>query len=139
MREPEEQIRSWYRYRCREARKGSAFSADGVSFDAFVRAVISQAPPPYAGIGSQYRMLTSAGGELLVHHLFAYEKPLQFRAFLTDRFGDEIVLKQKNVSPPADAPLGSQTRALLRAARAEEFDLYERLTAAGGHLRTEIA
>ncbi|MFV0512710.1 MAG: hypothetical protein ACK5MY_03595 [Jhaorihella sp.] len=138
MREPEEQIRSWYRYRCRSERRGSEFSTHGVSFDAFVRAVISQTPPPYAGIGSQYRMLTSGEGRLLVHHLFAYEKPLQFRAFLDDRFGEEIVLKQRNVSPPADAPLDPNTRALLRAARAEEFDLYDRLTAAGGHLRTKI-
>ena len=138
MREPEEQIRSWYRYRCRSERKGSDFSAEGVSFDAFVRAVISDDPPAYAGIGSQVRMLTSGKGEVLVHHLFAYEKPLRFRGFLNDRFGEEIELKQKNVSPHAEAPLDPATRAALRAARADEFELYDRLIRADGHLRTDL-
>lgn len=138
MREPEEQIRSWYRYRCREARKGSEFGASGMTFDAFVEAVISDDPPPFAGIGSQYRMLTSRRGALLVHHLFAHEKPLRFRQFLNDRFGEEIELKQKNVSPPADAPLSEPVRRRLREARRAEFDLYDRLIGADGYLRTEI-
>ena len=138
MREPEEQIRSWFRYRNRNQKLGSDASTDGMSFDEFVLAVISDDPPPFAGIGSQFNMLTSGKGEVLVHHLFAYEKPLQFQAFLCDRFGTDITLKQKNVSPPVHAPLDPDIRVRLRAARAPEFDLYARLQEAGGHLQTPL-
>jgi len=138
MREPEEQIRSWYRYRCREAKLGSGRSTSDISFNEFVEAVISDKPPHFAGIGSQYRMLTSPRGKVLVHHLFAYERQVRFRAFLSDRFGEEVRLKQHNVSPAIDAPLDPELRKRLRLARAREYELYDRLMRAGGHLRTEI-
>lgn len=138
MRDPEEQIRSWYRYRARELRDGTDKSTDGISFDQFVLDVIADDPPEYAGIGSQFKMLTSERAGVLVHHLFAYETPILFRSFLDDRFGREIVLKQKNVSPLTDAPLGTDTRRKLRAARAAEFDLYHRLMDTGGHLVTSL-
>lgn len=137
IRDPEEQIRSWYRYRTGERQKGSEKSTFDLSFDAFVRDVISDDPPAHAGIGSQWNMITGKG-EVLVHHLFAYETQPVFRAFLDDRFGDEVTLKAKNVSPPADAPLDPATRAALRAARAREFDLYDRVRDAGGHLVTSL-
>lgn len=138
IRDPEEQIRSWYRYRAGKRQKGSEKSTVSLCFDAFVRDVISEDPPPHAGIGSQWGMLTSGSGELLVHHLFAYETQPVFRAFLSDRFGEEIALKSRNVSPSVEAPLEPATRKALRAARAREFALYERVRAAGGHLVTEI-
>lgn len=138
MRNPEEQIRSWYRYRRGDLREESGSSTEGISFDQFVLDVIADDPPDYAGIGSQVNMLTSGRGGVLVHHLFAYENPTLFRGFLDDRFGQEIVLKQKNVSPEADAPLGPDTRRMLHAARAAEFDLYHRLMDAGGHLVTSL-
>lgn len=134
MRAPTEQIRSWYRYRSRPTRKGEPRSTEGVSFDDFVRAVISDDPPVYAGIGSQFSFLTNGKGQLVVDHLFAYEAQSAFLDFLSARFGEQITLKQKNVSPPADAPLSADVKAALRAARADEFALYDRLMAAGGYL-----
>ncbi len=139
MRDPEEQIRSWFRYRTAERLQGSGNSTDGMTFDEFVLDVIADDPPPHAGIGSQYRMLTSRHGEVLVHHLFAYESQLGFRDFLSDRFGEEIALKQKNVSPVTAAPLSPSVRTRLRVARSAEFDLYARLRDADGHLRTAIS
>ncbi|MEM8578933.1 MAG: hypothetical protein AAGF60_13870 [Pseudomonadota bacterium] len=136
MRDPVEQIRSWYRYRSGPRQAGTPVSTGGCSFDDFVRAVISDDPPPFAQIGSQFNFLT-ADGEPAVHHLFAYENQPVFRAFLEQRFGT-VEIKQKNVSPPADAPLSAEVEAALRAARAPEFALYDRLIAAGGHLRTPI-
>ncbi len=138
MREPEEQIRSWYRYRCRDSKAGTALSTRQVSFNEFVEAVISDDPPHYAGIGSQWGMLTSSKGNLLVHHLFAHERPLPFREFLSQRFQEEIELKQKNVSPQIDAPLDPAVRARLRVARQAEFDLYDQLMKADGHLQSDI-
>ena len=138
MRDPEEQIRSWYRYRMRERREGDARGTHGLSFDAFVRDVLSDRPPPHAGIGSQWNMLTSGTGKVLVHHLFAHEAQPLFQGFLNERFGGPIQLKQKNVSPGVEATLEPATRAKLRAARAREFDLYARVMDAGGHLVTSL-
>lgn len=137
IRDPEEQIRSWYRYRRREAEIG-ARSADGMSFDAFVLDVISADPPPHARIGSQWRLLTGPKGQVLVHHLFAYEVQTKLKRFLNRRFGEKIRTRQKNVSPPVEAPLDPLIREKLRAARPEEFALHERVMEAGGHLVTQI-
>lgn len=138
IREPEEQIRSWYRYRARDAKRGSEFSTAGISFDQFVREVISETPPSYAGIGSQWSMLASGRGAVLVEHLFAHERPLKLGQFLDDRFGEPIILKEKNVSPTVSAELDPKTRALLKSARADEFALYNRVMEADGHLFTPV-
>ena len=138
IREPEEQIRSWYRYRARTARKDTEFSTDGISFDRFVRQVISDDPPPHAAIGSQINMLASPGGDVLVHHLFTYEKPGNLKEFLQQRFGAPITLKEKNVSPQVPANLEPSTRKRLKAVRAAEFDLYSRALDAGGYLENRI-
>ena len=134
IRDPEEQIRSWYRYRARDKTSGSAFSTGNISFDRFVREVISDDPPPHAKIGSQLGMLTSPQGELLVHHLFAHEMPMQLLDFLDTRFQDTISLKNKNVSPPVPAELEPATLKLLKTARTAEFDLHARVIDANGHL-----
>ena len=142
IRDPVDQIRSWYRYRNGPRRAGTARSTNGCSFNDFVLAVISKNPPAFAGIGSQYNMLTSGNlnkeGELLVQHLFAYDHQPLFRSFLSDRFGKEIVLKQKNVSPDAHAPLDPDIEAQLRKARAREFALYDQVMQAGGHLVSRV-
>jgi hypothetical protein len=138
LRDPEEQIRSWYRFRARPNLDGSDLSTRGISFDRFVRDVIAQDRPAHAAIGSQWNMLTGGAGQVLVHHLFAYETQPVFRSFLNDRFGQEIKLKPKNVSPQTDAPLDPATRAKLRVARQNEFDLYARVMDAGGHLRQSL-
>lgn len=137
MREPEDQLRSWYKYRHREFGRRER-RAKGMSFDAFVLDVIKADPPPYARVGSQLSMLTGQRGKLLVHHLFAYEAQEKLHGFLRDRFQREIEFKPRNVSPHVDAPLNSEIRAELRAARAEEFALYDRVMQAGGHLITEF-
>lgn len=62
MRDPIEQIRSWYRYRSGPRQKGTKASTNGCSFDEFVLAVISDDPPPFAGIGSQFNFVTSGKG-----------------------------------------------------------------------------
>jgi hypothetical protein len=139
MRNPVEQIRSWFRYRQGVSETNSDRSTQGHSFDEFVLAVIEDDPPVYAAIGSQYNFLTSARGKLLVAHLFAYEAQPLFRNFLMDQFGDDLKFKQKNVSPNADTSLSPDVEAKLRAARSKEFELYDRLMAADGHLRNPRA
>jgi hypothetical protein len=111
---------------------------DPMRFDAFVLGVISDAPPPPCQIGSQFAFLTNGQGDVQIEHLFAYERQPVFRAFLEDRFGAKINLKPKNISPDVPAPLSAEVEAQLRAARAQDFALYDRLCAADGHLETVV-
>ncbi|UOA32571.1 hypothetical protein DSM110093_02373 [Sulfitobacter sp. DSM 110093] len=136
MRNPVAQIRSWYRYRSQPRLDGTKLSTKGLTFEQFVLEVISDAPPPRAQIGSQFSFLTSGQGALLVHHLFAYESQPAFRDFLKNRLEREIAFKSKNVSPDLPAPLSAAVEAQLRAARSQEFALYDRLLAADGYLLT---
>jgi len=138
MRAPEDQARSWYRYRCRPQILGTPKSAAGLSFDAFILASILDNPPPFARIGNQSNMLTSHAGAVLVHHLFAYEKIPLLEAFLSARFDQKIVLEKKNVSPTIEAELSPETQAKFRANRARDYALYDRLLEAGGHLKTAV-
>lgn len=136
MRDPVDQIRSWYRYRSRSEAKGGPMSTQGCSFDDFVRAVIADAPPPFAQIGSQHAFLTDGQGRLLVDHLFAWERGLKLRDFIAARFGEDVRFKRKNVSPDTPAPISTEVAQALRAARPEEFALHAQLMAAGGYLHT---
>lgn len=134
MRDPVDQIRSWYKYRQRSEVAGQPRSTGALSFDDFIMAVTADEPPDFANIGSQHNFLTNRKGEVKVDHLYAYENQPAFLAFLSQRLGFEVVLKQKNVSPPIDAPLSEETLSVLKAARAKEFELYGRLMAAGGQM-----
>ncbi|MYM57181.1 hypothetical protein [Thalassovita mangrovi] len=138
MREPVEQIRSWYRYRSRPTPRKEKGVLGGMSFDDFVAAVIAPKPPEFAKIGSQLTFLSSDDGAVRVDHLFAYERPLLLRQFLTERLGKDFETRPKNVSPQIDAPLSAEMEAALRQARAEEFALYDRIVTAGGHLRGSV-
>ncbi|MBW4710315.1 hypothetical protein KX928_21205 [Roseobacter sp. YSTF-M11] len=138
MREPVEQIRSWYRYRARPQQDGNPKSTKGMSFDDFVMEVASGAPREFARIGSQYAFLSDSNGNLLVDHLFAYERQPRFRNFLSNRLEVPVELPQKNVSPTVDAPLSDEVYRYLRDVRAAEFELYDQLLAADGYLKSDL-
>jgi hypothetical protein len=133
MRDPVDQIGSWYRYRQDVKQDNSEHSTAGLSFDEFVLAVIQDDPPAFAKIGSQYNFLTSPRGKILVAHLFAYENQPKLLNFLGERFGDDLKFKQKNVSPKVEISLSPKVEAKLRAARAKEFAFYDRLMDADGY------
>ncbi|WP_137702892.1 sulfotransferase family 2 domain-containing protein [Marimonas lutisalis] len=136
IRDPLDQIRSWYRYRQREALKGSKYSTRGISFDEFVDATTQDDPPPFANVGSQGAFLTLKTSQTVpVHHLFAYEAQDALRAFLEERFGRALKLKEYNVSPRTDAALSPEAEARFRAARALDFRLHDKVMQAGGHLQ----
>ncbi len=134
MRDPVDQIRSWYKYRSRDGISGQPRSTSTLTFDEFVLAVAQEDPPEYAQIGSQFSFLTNQAGELLVDHLFSYEAQAAFLEFMITRLNTEIKLKRKNVSPMRDADLSDETTAILRNARPDEFDLYDQLVASDGYL-----
>lgn len=136
MRNPIDQIKSWFRYRNSGRLAGSELSTDGLSFEQFVMEVIDDDPPPRAQIGSQFAFLTDGNGTVLIDHIFAYESQLAFRSFLSERLDREIKLKAKNVSRAIRADLSGQAQQRLRAAREAEFTLYDRIVAAQGYLQT---
>ncbi len=138
MRDPLEQLRSWYRYRCRPTLDGTRRSTKHVSFDEFVRAVVEGEKPPWSQVGCQINLLTLKDGSMPLHHLFAYEVQPKLLRFLETRFDTEIAPKQKNVSPQIPAEIEPDTLRALHIARAQEFDLYARLRDADGHLQQEI-
>ena len=74
MRDPLEQLCSWYRYRQKPKSRAKAgqHAALGLSFDEFVQETLKERPQPMARVGSQYDFLCGADGTLAVDHLFAY-------------------------------------------------------------------
>jgi len=139
MRDPVEQLRSWFRYRKRPKVAGGPMDLSGMSFDDFVADVIAPNPPDHAKVGSQFTFLTSPEGELRVDHLFAYERGKLLNAFLEDRLGETVKPQRRNVSPEVEAPLSPGMEAALIAARPEDWALYEAVTLAGGHLVSEVS
>jgi hypothetical protein len=131
IRDPVERLRSWYRFRKRGDVDRADHSTGKLSFDDFIRDVISEAPPPHAQIGNQHSFLCDEDGTVRVDHLFAYERQQMLRGFLSARMGEGLVFKQKNVSPEVPTALSPKMEDALRAARASEFALHARALALG--------
>jgi hypothetical protein len=124
MREPVSWLESWFRYRGRPALDGHPNSTRGIDFGTFVDAYLSDEPPAFAKVGSQARML--AGG---VDHLFRHDRPADLRAFLESRIGSLPEIPRRNASPQRAANLDAARRERLLNERAEDFDLWRRLSA----------
>jgi Sulfotransferase family len=126
MREPTDWLGSWYRFRQREETEPVKSTRD-MSFDDFVRAWCQDPRPEFADVGSQGKFLRPRQG-VGVDRLFRYEAIGSFVQFLEDRLGCEIILPRLNVSPEGATELTPATATLLRAAAAEDFELYATLT-----------
>lgn len=123
MRAPRDWLGSWYRFRQRPEVIEKDKRTRGKSFDEFVRAWCTDAPPPFADVGSQAKFLAPRKGQGLTR-LFRYEDIGTFVHFLEERLGCEIILPRLNVSPPAPLDLSPETAALLAEKAAEDFALY---------------
>jgi hypothetical protein len=127
MREPKDWLGSWYRFRQREETDAGK-STRGISFDDFVQAWCQDQRPDFADVGSQGKFLRPRQG-VGVDRLFRYEDIGTFVHFLEDRLGCEIILPRLNVSPTGETQLSAGTEALLRDFAAEDYALYQTLTA----------
>lgn len=129
VREPVSWLGSWYRYRQRDELSGLPQSTQGISFDQFVEAYLTEENrPQYAKLGSQARQLAKGKNEIGIDHLFRYEDMESLTAFLANRLGKSVVLPKRNVSPSMDLGLSKQTRARLEEERARDFELYESIS-----------
>ena len=135
MRDPVDQIRSWYKYRQQDRHIGTPVSTHGISFDQYALEIISDDPPERARIGRQFTFLTDGKDRVMVNHLFAYEQQELFLSFLSERLETPVKLEAKNVSPPVEAEVSKTTREKLRASRASDFALYEEILRLGGQLQ----
>ncbi len=136
MREPVDQIRSWYKYRSQKRLDGTALSTRDISFDQFVLEVVSDNPPERARIGRQFNFLTDGKTQVMTDHIFAYETQERFLMFLSEHLQHPVDIPARNVSPKVAAPLEPATLALLRKIRAEDFILYDEVVSKGGHLQS---
>ena len=139
MREPVDQIRSWYKYRQQERHIDTSVSTHEITFDQFVREVISDDPPKRAQIGRQFSFLTDGQGHVLVDHIFSHAHRDGFEAFLSDRLGQPVAIPERNVSPDVAASLEPSTLTALKKARPEDFALYDTVMAAASHLKSAQA
>ena len=130
VREPMDWLGSWYRYRQRSVMKEPEKSTSAISFDAFVRAYLADDRPAFAQIGSQAEFLRGLDGRIGVDHLLRYEDQGRIKRFLGARLGHRINLKPLNVSALKPLPLGPETEAAMRAARSDDFRLWESLAPA---------
>ena len=85
IREPLSWLGSWYRYRSRDELAGKPNSTRDISFEAFIDAYLSPAPPPCAKLSSQAAMLDDGDEAQRVDHLFRYEAMDSFWSFAVGR------------------------------------------------------
>jgi hypothetical protein len=136
IRDPIDHARSWYKYRSPERMPPNAPTCHGgMSFDDYVSDAISKHPSKAAGIGSQASFLSLAEGDVPVDHVFAYDRQELLQAFIEERFGEQVLPRKKNVSPHVEATLSPDVEAAFRATRPADFELYDKVVAAGGVLR----
>lgn len=127
VREPISWFGSWYRYRCRDALIGQPNSARGVSFNDFLREVLSDTPAPYADLGRQANFVRGKDTPVGVTHLFRYEAMDVLVKFFEERLELESPLKLRtlNVSPELDLDIDPEVEEQLRDQCAEEFAIWE--------------
>lgn len=138
LREPLRRMQSWYRFRLRAPGGGALV---GPGFDAFLRAYLSDQPPPHARIGRQDRFCGWNGAGAMVDHLFDFRFLQLATDWIGSRIGQKVTLPRRNGSPRRDArgvidyTLTNATLALYRDRNAAEFALFAALRRADGHLR----
>lgn len=128
IREPVDWLQSWFRYRQRPFLHGKRNSTAGMSFADFVTGYLDDTPADYARIGSQAAFLTNDAGQLLVDHLFSYDRLEELVGFVTTRLGvDPVALDHLNQSKRSDdhgTDLPSDLRARLEKVCVRDFELY---------------
>ncbi|WP_425093734.1 sulfotransferase family 2 domain-containing protein [Tropicimonas sp. S265A] len=131
IREPLERLRSWYRYRALPQFEDTPLSSRGMDFDTFIEQTLQADPPRIGRIGAQDQFVNAPDGRVGVTHLFDYAQLDRACAWLADRLKRDITLPPRNVSPDVPAELSSSLETQVRAVRAAEFALYQRVAQAG--------
>ena len=130
MRDPLARLASWYAYRQRDAVADEPTSTRGMTFEEFITLALTETPPPPAAVGNQHFFLTRKGGALGVDDIFCIERSDVMMAHFEDIFG-KLELPHHNGSPAVEIDLSEAMEGRLRAERAPEFKLFDRVAGAG--------
>ncbi|MFN4058986.1 MAG: gamma-glutamyl kinase [Roseinatronobacter sp.] len=125
VREPEDWLGSWFRFRHGSWVDGTPRSTRGLTFAQFIEAYLSDTPPPFAAVGSQTAFLTHPPQQRQVQTLWRYDALPAFQTWLQGELGLTLDLPQTNVSPRFGTPLPDDLRGALRAKLASDYALYE--------------
>ena len=127
-RDPEDWLRSWWRYRSREGLQDPTRSARGWTFERYVEAYLSGRAGP-ASVGSQARFVSARDGSIGCDRIFRYETIDRFVRWLSERLEAELDLDRLNVSPIIETGggLGQTARQALEVALEQEFRIYREI------------
>lgn len=134
MREPVDWLGSWYRYRSRDALRGTRTSTADMTFDQFVDGYLARPRPAFAQIGSQAKFLEPQDNGTSVTHLFRYEDQAGLQSFLKSRLTREVQPERRNTSPPATLILSDERKMRLAQDYAADFELYASISEQGAYI-----
>lgn len=124
-REPVDWLGSWYRYRQRHELIGSQNSTHGITFDQFIEAYLTDAPPAFARLGRQSKFVSKRDGQVGISQLFRFDDMTTFVTFLEDRLKQIIKLPHMNISPRAELSLRPDLKQELQTVCTRDFEIYE--------------
>lgn len=125
IREPEDWLGSWYRFRHGSWLDGTPRSTRGITFETFIESYLTDTPAPYAAVGSQAAFLTHPPQSRQVQTLWRYEGLAAFQDWLQAELGVTLDVPQANVSPQIEMSLSDSLRARLSKKLARDYALYE--------------
>ncbi len=126
IRQPEDWLSSWFRFRHGAWLNGTPRSARGLSFDQFVEGYLADPQPAFAAVGRQARFLTHPQTGAQVDQIWRYDAMPEFLRFLEARLGTEIALERVNTSPDWPVTLSPELRARLETNFDDDYALYAR-------------
>ena len=128
VRDPLDWLGSWYRYRSRDALKGSSSYAGDQSLSGFIRSCCSNQPPVYARIKDQSRFLLDSNGQIAVDTILPYESLREALPSFLDQFGIKMEeVPRKNVSPLTTSQEDEVDQTLVELVRttfAKDYEIY---------------
>jgi hypothetical protein len=125
IRDPEDWLSSWFRFRFGSWLDGTPRSTKGMTFDQFVSAYLHDAPPPFANVGSQSAFLTHPFNDSSVQNLWRYDAMPAFQDWIQTELGVQVDVPQANVSPKFGTQLSDELRDRLRVKYARDYALYD--------------
>lgn len=131
MREPVSWLESWYRYRTRDDLKDPSHKnhqnyTGNISFSEFVGAYLDQSESiRFPDILSQYDFVQDQEENIGVDYIFDMSDMEAVSEFLSTRFGRDIEIPVKNVSPSFAVSLDDEIRKRLEKRLEKDIALYQ--------------
>lgn len=104
VREPLSWLNSQYRFRSRfDIRKPNhprhSSSTQGITFPEYLEAYMSEDPPTFARVGTQFDFVKNDLNEIGVTTIFPYENISDFVRYMSTKLSKKLTINYRNVSP----------------------------------------